>query len=65
MNGKQKLIEACLEQIKIDVWNCDLTVIEALICNLPARKLQAFLPRSFNNLLLTHGVKNDNAENKN
>jgi len=46
MNSKQKLIDACLEQIKTDVANCDLTAIEALICHLAAPKLQAYLPCS-------------------
>ena len=43
-NGRTRLIDAVLEQIKADVEAGDFTAIEELIANLPADVLMNFLP---------------------
>lgn len=43
-DSKQRLIDACLEQIKSDVENGDMTAIEELIRELPTDSLVNYLP---------------------
>ena len=44
MNRNQSVINAVLDQIRLDVANGDMTAIEELIQNLPLDILQGFLP---------------------
>ncbi len=44
MDSRDRLIDAVLEQIKVDVAAGDLTAIEELIRHLPADILLNFLP---------------------
>ncbi len=44
MDSRDRLIDAVLEQIKVDVAAGDLTAIEELIRNLSADLLLAYLP---------------------
>jgi len=43
-NSRQRLIDACLEQIKSDVQGGDMTAIEELIWQLPTESLTNYLP---------------------
>jgi hypothetical protein len=44
MDSRDRLIDAVLEQIKVDVEQGDLTAIEEMIRHLPADVLMNFLP---------------------
>jgi hypothetical protein len=44
MDSRDRLIDAVLEQIKVDVESGDLTAIEEMIRHLPADVLMNFLP---------------------
>jgi hypothetical protein len=43
-NSRQRLIDACLEQIKSDVQGGDMTAIEELLRQLPTDTLTNYLP---------------------
>ena len=43
-NSRQRLIDACLEQIKSDVQGGDMNAIEELIRQLPTETLINYLP---------------------
>lgn len=49
--NKQKLIDAVLEQIKIDVNNSDLTAIEELLKNVDNLFLFGYLPENVKELI--------------
>ena len=44
MNKHQELLNAVIEQIKIDVLGEDMTAVEELLRELPVEKLIGFLP---------------------
>lgn len=44
MNPRQPVIDAVLDQIRMDVENGDMTAIEELIRHLPLYALQGYLP---------------------
>lgn len=46
MDSRERLIEAVLEQIKVDVGQGDLTAIEEMVRLLPADVLLNFLPET-------------------
>jgi hypothetical protein len=44
MNKNQQVINAVLDQIRLDVANGDMTAIEEMLLHLPLYILQGFLP---------------------
>jgi len=44
MNENQELIDAAIEQMKVDIAANDWTVIEELLSFVPPEKLKGFLP---------------------
>lgn len=46
MDSRDRLIDAVLEQIKVDVESGDMTAIEEMIRYLPADVLMNFLPET-------------------
>tara|TARA_R110002096_G_scaffold184582_1_gene363130 strand:+ start:1043 stop:1240 length:198 start_codon:yes stop_codon:yes gene_type:complete len=41
---KQRVVDAVLEEIKVDLANGDVTAIECLLMFLPVEKLKGYLP---------------------
>lgn len=51
MVNKETIINEVIEQIKIDIQNCDISAIEELLMSCPKKNLMAYLPENKQNQL--------------
>ena len=51
MVNKETIINEVIEQIKIDIQNCDISAIEELLMCCPKKNLMAYLPENKQNQL--------------